>query len=146
MKMVDSEAVAVLMRRPDGSVYFAQRCNKEKAFYAYWAAPGGHVEEGETPRAAAVREIKEETDLDVTEGRLFLLLTLRNVVTPVEEKGTGIPYAMHYFGVDLMQNEKPYNTEPDKQQSWAAWHRVETLTLTPGALEAYVKLRRPGMS
>jgi 8-oxo-dGTP diphosphatase len=31
----------------------------------YWIIPGGHVEFGETIRDAAVREIKEETGIDV---------------------------------------------------------------------------------
>jgi 8-oxo-dGTP diphosphatase len=30
-----------------------------------WSLPGGKVEPGEQPRAAAVRETKEETNLDV---------------------------------------------------------------------------------
>ncbi|MBI5650014.1 MAG: NUDIX domain-containing protein [Chloroflexi bacterium] len=35
-----------------------------------WAFPGGHVEPGETPWTAAVREAKEETGLDVEIVRL----------------------------------------------------------------------------
>jgi inorganic pyrophosphatase len=34
----------------------------------YYAVPGGGVEPGETPEQAAVRELKEETSLDITLG------------------------------------------------------------------------------
>ena len=33
----------------------------------YWSFPKGHKEEGETPRQTAIRELKEETGLDVVE-------------------------------------------------------------------------------
>ena len=37
-----------------------------KANYkSHWTFPGGTVDEGETPKQAAVRELKEETNLDV---------------------------------------------------------------------------------
>ncbi|MDE2143958.1 MAG: NUDIX domain-containing protein, partial [Elusimicrobia bacterium] len=29
-----------------------------------WLAPGGHIDEGETPDEAALRELKEETGLE----------------------------------------------------------------------------------
>ena len=46
----------------DGKVLLIKRVKPPYA--GYWAIPGGKVEFGEHPEEAAVREIKEETDLD----------------------------------------------------------------------------------
>ena len=53
---------AVIVKK-DGKVLLGRR-NKENA-HGFWVIPGGGVEFGETILDAAVREIKEETNLDV---------------------------------------------------------------------------------
>lgn len=52
--------VVILM--PGGEVVLVRRKHPPEG----WALPGGFVEVGETVEAAAVREAKEETGLDVT--------------------------------------------------------------------------------
>ncbi len=47
----------------DGKYLLAER-NKEN-YNGYWVIPGGGVKFGETIQEAAIREIKEETNLDV---------------------------------------------------------------------------------
>lgn len=39
--------------------------NKKGSFPGMWSVPAGKIEDGEGTRSAAVREFKEETDLDI---------------------------------------------------------------------------------
>ncbi len=54
-----------------GAVVYCQKGNNIKYLLVceqggYWVFPKGHMEEGETEHETALREIKEETGLDVT--------------------------------------------------------------------------------
>lgn len=44
---------------------------ERKKFPLGWALPGGHVEEGETVEQAVIRELREETDLEVKTLKQF---------------------------------------------------------------------------
>ena len=52
--LIDVDRRVLITQRPEG-----------KAMAGLWEFPGGKVEEGETPDAAIIREIKEELGLDV---------------------------------------------------------------------------------
>lgn len=57
--MVDVDGRVLLARRPEG-----------KAMAGLWEFPGGKVNDGETPEAAVVRELREELGVDITESCL----------------------------------------------------------------------------
>lgn len=63
-----SLTVDVVIEYPDGEIVLIERGNDP--FKGRMALPGGFVDYGEMVEAAAVREVKEETGLDVQLDRL----------------------------------------------------------------------------
>lgn len=62
-------AVGVLVEEGDGRLLYTRRNHEPKL--GAWAFPSGFVDRGEDVREAAVREVREETGLDVTLDRLL---------------------------------------------------------------------------
>jgi 8-oxo-dGTP diphosphatase len=56
--------VGIIIRK-DKSVLLLRRKNVHGA--GSWSTPGGHLEYGEAPEECAIREAKEETDLDISD-------------------------------------------------------------------------------
>jgi 8-oxo-dGTP diphosphatase len=86
-----------------------------------WALPGGKIEDNESPLSAAIRETKEETDLDVRKLKI-INLTLDNPIAPY--------YTRHYTG----------NVQIDFEHTdwaWVARADIETYDLAPGVLKLY---------
>lgn len=60
--------VGALVYDADGRILLVQRANEPGR--GRWSLPGGRVEAGEDDPAAVVREVREETGLDVLPGAL----------------------------------------------------------------------------
>jgi 8-oxo-dGTP diphosphatase len=98
----------------------------------YYAAPGGHLEHGETFADCARREILEETGLNVTSVRL---LTIGNYLFGDR----------HYVDIDVVVEVgpgEPSILEPDKCAGWN-WYAADKLpaplfVVTARMIETYV--------
>jgi 8-oxo-dGTP diphosphatase len=55
--------VTAIVEFPDGKILLVKRGTV--VFKGYWALPGGRVDVGESVEQAVIREVKEETGLDV---------------------------------------------------------------------------------
>lgn len=73
-----------------------------------WGFPGGTVELGETPQMAAVREVKEETGLDVVVGELIGIYTDFDVVCSNGDQFQSIliAYELTVMGGDLFCDQQ----------------------------------------
>ena len=58
---------AVVIFDEEGKVLILLRPQNMKWSPGKWALPGGHIEEGEKPIDAAVREVREETTLEISD-------------------------------------------------------------------------------
>jgi 8-oxo-dGTP diphosphatase len=66
------EIAAIILENDKGEILLYLRDDKPGIpFPGYWDLIGGHVEEGETPEEALVREVKEELDIDLREFTFY---------------------------------------------------------------------------
>ena len=89
-----------------------------------WDLPGGHVEPGETPREAAVRELREETGWPLDESALTVLGWNRIQLQGAKPEGFRYPHPtgyLAYFIAHLTESGRPTTPEPDSECSQAAW-------------------------
>lgn len=94
------------------STFVSRRNTDASAYGGLLQNPGGKVEPGETPLAAVVREVREETGLDLPPERFRFLGNSR------EQTGEIGRYIVSAFSVDLKPDETPRHMEPTKHGPW----------------------------
>lgn len=70
-------ASLVIIFNKKNEVLLLKRSEKVDSFRGLWGFPGGKREDGELSLEAAVREVKEETDLDILKKDLTYVFTMR---------------------------------------------------------------------
>ncbi|WP_259417698.1 NUDIX hydrolase [Bacillus toyonensis] len=81
-----------------------------------WNGVGGKIEPGETPLASAIREIKEETDIDVKQNQI----QFKGIV---KWEDSSYPGGMYVYVVEL-QNEVTYDTPKKVSEGILDWKSV----------------------
>ena len=104
------EVVAAIIVK-DRKIFATQRGYGE--WQGWWEFPGGKIENGECPKEALVREIREELDAEIEVGDLL---------ETVEWDYPGFHLTMHCFICSLMSESMHLN-----EHEAAAWLTRETL-------------------
>jgi acetyl-CoA carboxylase carboxyl transferase subunit beta len=109
---------AVIVQK--GSLLLVERANEPGA--GRWAVPGGRVEPGETLAEAAVREVREETGLEVVVG---------DIAWAGDSIGPGDPAAWHFAIVDFWATPTGGAVVAGGDAVRAEWVPVEELPAWP---------------
>lgn len=122
-------AVGLLCRH--GRLLLGKRSIRRASYPGVWDMPGGHVEAGESPEQALLRELDEELGVLATAWRELAVL---RAPAMSEEGAEGI--RMHVFVVSAWRGE-PRNLQPEEHDA-VAWFTRDDL---PG-----LTLAHPGYS
>ena len=112
------EAVSIVVLNQDGRILACSRTENP----GKWGLPGGKVEPQETPLEAAVRELLEETGLDVPEEEFAWLLS-----GPCPDESGRLPHPVYQdttFLVECWEGE-PRQMEPGVQVEWLTWKELQ---------------------
>ena len=103
-----------------GKVLLLLRSDKSRWMPGVYGPPGGHVDPGETPKQAAVRETFEESGLTVNAADLELLLQRT-------KHDFGVIY---YYITDKFTGDGVSLSYEHKGFTWANWEKIEKLDTT----------------
>src|SRR3569833_447713 len=119
----------ILLRKPND--------HKNPIFAGRWTAPGGHIEDDETPIQGAHREMQEETGIDVPLDNLRLVLEFQCNCDPTEDEhsvfvyGVVLPAERLNTAMGFMEPVSVYTELPDD----LLWYTRPLLELTKARLQ-----------
>lgn len=101
-------------------VLLQKRSPNSKFFPNYLAFPGGHIDVGEDAKTACIREVREETGLDIS--KFDVKFVISSINTHIDKEVVWVIYA---FRVELDKEEAPIDTE----EGDCAWYDLGTLDI-----------------
>ncbi len=126
--------VAYILIEKDGKFLMGRRCNTGYADGLY-QIPAGHIEEGELPTQAIIREAKEEVNVDLTVDDIELV----HVMYRPKHDDTGDRVGF-FFKAKTWSGEIK-NMEPDKCDDikWLSMDSDEKMTPHPKRAMEHIK-------
>lgn len=118
-----SITVDILVRRGDGKFLLIKR--KDEPFKDKWAIPGGYMNIDEYIVDAAVRELKEETNIDVKRRDLVYISYFDR--PDRDERGRVISHAFGYSTNSMLSEAK--SGDDAKEIGWFSYEEIMCMEL-----------------
>ena len=96
----------------------------------YWEFPGGKLEDGETPREAAVREVREELSTEVELGEL---------IAQVEYDYPDFHLTMYCYFADILSGEITLNEHDEAR--WLKKNELDSVRWLPADSDVILRLK-----
>lgn len=109
--------IGVIIVNNEGKILIGKRINSHAQKYSI---PGGHLELGETFEAAAIREIKEETNLDIKHPKV---IAITNNLETFKNEG------LHYISIILLATDYEGCLDNKEHEKCAGWIWCDPKTL-----------------
>lgn len=141
------QGVGIMLLNARGEVFVAKRIDMTSEA---WQMPQGGIDEGEGARAAALRELKEETGTDkasiLAESSAWLAYDLPDHLVPIIWQGQYRGqeqkwFVMRYTGQDADINIHDVEHPEFNEWKWAPMHELPDL-IVPFKRELYAALVR----
>lgn len=123
-----THAGGIVYRVVDGRPEYLVITAKENA--AHWVLPKGHIEAGESPEAAAIREVREETGIDAS--------TADPVGTIEFELGGESVRSVFY----LMRADAAHDDAENRRQRWCRYDEALDLMTFDDSRDLVVRANR----
>lgn len=148
MRTVTRDIVSALIFSKDGKLFLGKKDPAHGGVYPdCWHIPGGGVDAGETKEQALVREIKEETGIDISTSDIALVDDSGKDTTEKTLKDTGEQVLCHMnftvYKAILDTNAVDVNislTDDLVEYMWVDVSQLGTLKLTPPSVELFRRL------
>lgn len=127
---VERQRVALAIIEKDGKFLIARR-KAEGAFASLWELPGGKCRKGEDPASCLVREVREETGLEVC---------AETSAGITEHAYSGLTVELHAFFCRVLSGEA--RALESQAVAWIDWDAIPDYSFPAANRELFVKARR----
>ena len=113
--------------RKDGKIMLAKRAKEKRSGPGTWCPPGGHVEMFETIKECAIREVREEAGIEITNIKFMVYSE-----DPYRENETH--YVTFHYVADWMSGEPQPHDGENEDWYWFAWNELPEPLFRPAQL------------